>query len=68
MGSYKTSPVSLQRETMAAHRMGEISASFTPDKQIGFKVHKKLKQGNTKNLNKPTQKRARERNRKVLKK
>lgn len=53
---------------MAAHRVGEISASYTPDKEIGFKYTKKLKQGNTKNLNKPTQKRAREKNRKVLKK
>lgn len=32
------------------------------------KKKKNLKQGNTKNLNKPTQKRAREKNRKVLKK
>lgn len=60
----------MSRKTMAAHRVGEISASYTPDKEIGFKYtkKKKLKQGNTKNLNNPTQKRAREKNRKVLKK
>lgn len=42
---------------MAAHRVGEISASYTADNTIGFKVYKKFKQGNAKNLNKLTKKR-----------
>lgn len=48
----KASSVCLERETMAAHRVGEISASYTPDNPIGFKVYKKFKKGNTTNLNK----------------
>lgn len=64
----KASSVCLERETMAAHRVGEISASYTPDNPIGFKVYKKFKKGNTTNLNKLTKKTAREKNKKVLRK
>lgn len=33
----------MSRKTMAAHGVGDISASYTPDKEIGFKYTKKKK-------------------------